>query len=517
MELGYFIEFLPKAAPLGIGLLASHMRALGEDVHLWDLNVTKMSAEDITRIAPDGGRGVVFGLSCLTANVGQGYQLSKTIRALAPQTKIIYGGVHPTAMPGEPLEKGFADAVVRGEGEETLPALIQKWRQGESPIGQPGITCRDESGTIIHGPPAPLIEDLNRYPGFPYDMIDISRYNLGLVATSRGCPFDCIFCSQRLITGRRFKFRSTENVIGELDFLINDCGQKSIMFVDDLFTGNKARVIELCHEIRKREFNKKCHFGAQVRADGIDHEILSVLKESGFKNLAFGIETSSEKLMAFINKKETLSHIVEKVRMANSYGLITEGVFILGFPGETLNDRLRAVKLAQEMALGRVRFNNLTPYPGTHVYQIAKDEGRLTIEEGWTNFNSAGATSSKIGSRFTIPYVPEGTTSGALQGEILLCNMYTFVKRLLKMITANKEPSGIGFELSMDDLLKPKKIAMLFMAFATVVLRTGWFICTERECRSFLFHMLRNAFPLMDQQVQEALISPIPPIETARK
>ena len=517
MQLGYFYEFLPKAVPWGVGLLASRMRDLGYDVQLWDLNARDISLSDIAQEAPDGGNGVLFGLSCLTANAAQGYQIAKMIKDVAPSSKIVYGGIHPTALPDEPMEKGLADAVVRGEAEESFPELIRRWSAAEDIAGQPGITCRDETGKVVHGPQAPYIDDLDQYPGFPYDMIDLSKYNIGMIITSRGCPYDCIFCSQRLITGRRFRFRSTEKVVADLEYLIKICGQTYIMFVDDLFTGNKKRLIELCHEIRRRGLHKKCIFGAQVRADSIDEEILTVLTQSGFKTISFGIETSSERLMTFIRKKETLAHIVQKALLAKSYGLLTEGVFIFGFPGELFDDRLRAVKLAKEMGLGRLRFNNLTPYPGTHVYEIALAEKRLTIQDGWKNFNSAGAASAKVGSRFVIPYVPQGTTDGAIQGEVILSNIYSSFRQVFHMITATKEPSGMGFELTFAELLNPRKAAMLLLAFATVILRTTWFLLTEQECRVFLLHILRGSFPKMDPQVQEALRGPLPDRTMYRK
>jgi anaerobic magnesium-protoporphyrin IX monomethyl ester cyclase len=508
MELGYFYEFLPKAVPWGVGLMASRMRDLGYDVQLWDLNTRDLSSPDIAKEVPDGGEGVLFGLSCLTANAAQGYQIARMLKDIAPSAKIVFGGIHPTALPDEPMEKGFADAVVRGEAEESFPELLRRWCAGEDVAGQPGITCRNEAGKVVHGPPAPYIDDLDQYPGFPYDMIDLSKYNLGMIITSRGCPYDCIFCSQRLITGRRFRFRSTEKVMADLEYLINICGQTYVMFVDDLFTGNKKRLIELCREMQQRGLHEKCIFGAQVRADSIDEEILNTLIKSGFKTISFGIETSSERLMAFIRKKETLAHIVQKALLAKSYGLLTEGVFIFGFPGETFDDRLRAVKLAKEMGLGRLRFNNLTPYPGTHVYEIALEEKRLTIQSGWGNFNSAGAASAKIGSRFVIPYVPQGTTDGAIQGEVILSNIYSSFRQVFHMVTATKEPSGMGFELTFRELLKPRKAINLSLAILNVMARTVWFLMTERECCRFLMRIMRNVYPEMDSAVRQALDHP---------
>lgn len=507
LQLGYFHSFLPRAVPFGAGLLAARMRALGEQVQLWDLEVHHYSDEEIMRVAPGGGANVVFGISCMTPNAAQGYAFARRIRKIAPAARIVFGGIHPSAVPEEPLSEGCADVVVRGEGEEVFPELLRRWRDHKEVTEQPGVSCRDANGQIVHGPPAPPILDLDAYPPFPYDLIDVSKYHLGLIQTSRGCPYNCIFCSQRVITGRRYRYHKTEHVINELEFLVSQCHQRSIMFVDDFFTADQQRVTELCGEIRRRRLNEKACFGAQTRADRLSREILREMRSAGFENLAFGFETASEAIMTLIEKKETVAEVVKGARLASQEGFNVEGVFIFGFPGETLEDRLRCFRLAREVGLGRARFNNVIPYPGCRLYDMAKKEGRLTILKNWSNFNSAGAVSSRLGSGYVLPYVPNGTTDGALQGDVLLATMlfYFNSRKLGKMVTSKREPSGIGFELTFRQLLEPVKIACFILAVATMILRTTWFLVGQKECRRFLRAILMNRLPDFDSGIHEAL------------
>ena len=178
---------------------------------------------------------------------------------------------------------------------------------------------------------------------------------------------------------------------------------------------------------------------------------------------------------------------------------------IFGFPEETYEDRLKGVELAQRMGLTRVRFNNLSPYPGTPVFHSARASGELHVEEDWANFISAGATATKLGSGFRLPYVPEGTTDGALQGEVIIANLISTVRdRLSNMITRDRKPSGMGFELTFYQLLYPKKLYHLFMAFSTILLRLSWYLMTEHECRNFFVAAVFGRFPPMDPEVAEA-------------
>lgn len=507
LQLGYFRSFLPRSVPFGVGLLAARMRALGWQVHLWDLEVRNYTDEEILMAAPEGGAEVVFGISCMTPNAAEGYSFARRIRKIAPAARIVFGGIHPSALPEEPLLEGVADAVVRGEGEETLPELLARWRDHKEVAGQPGVSCRDRQGHIVHGPTAPPVLDIDTYPPFPYDLIETSKYHLGLIQTSRGCPYNCIFCSQRVITGRNYRYHRTERVISELDFLVNNCHQTSIIFVDDFFTADHKRVTELCYEIRRRHLHEKAIFGAQTRADKLSREILQEMRSAGFVNLAFGFETASENIMTLIDKKETVAEVAKGVRMARQEGFNVEGVFIFGFPGETMKDRLRCLRLAGDVGLGRARFNNVIPYPGCRLYDMAKKEGRLTVRKDWGNFNSAGAVSSRLGRAYILPYVPEGTTNGGLQGDVLLATVlfYLSPRKLGKMVTPKREPSGIGFELTFRQLLQPVKIAYFIFAVATIILRTLWFLLTEKECRGFLWAILTGRLPELEPSVNEAL------------
>ncbi len=140
--------------------------------------------------------------------------------------------------------------------------------------------------------------------------------------------------------------------------------------------------------IRKKGFHKKVIFDCQARGDTVDEEILKALRESGFRTIHFGIETASERLMKLIDKKETVQQVIEGINLTKKFGFQVSGTFILGLPTETKEERKAAYKLAKELSLNYVRFNNATPYPGTRLYEIAVEEGSTLIRVGTSLFGA---------------------------------------------------------------------------------------------------------------------------------
>jgi radical SAM superfamily enzyme YgiQ (UPF0313 family) len=168
--------------------------------------------------------------------------------------------MHPTVLSEEVLKDSNVDIVVRGEGEEILNILYQRIKNNEDYKDIEGISFY-ENGKIIHNESAPL-PDLEKIQGFPYNLFEkyTGKYELGFISSSRGCPYNCIFCSQRCISGRNYRFISSDIVIQDLEKLIFKYNRTYITFVDDSFTINKKRVFELCDLIQKKGFHKKVQF-----------------------------------------------------------------------------------------------------------------------------------------------------------------------------------------------------------------------------------------------------------------
>jgi radical SAM superfamily enzyme YgiQ (UPF0313 family) len=176
----------------------------------------------------------------------------------------------------------------------------------------------------------------------------------------------------------------------------------------------------------------------------------------------FGLETASERLMVILNKKETVQQNIEAVKLSKKYGFGVSGTFILGLPTETRQERWQAYRLAKELDLDYVRFNNATPYPGTALYEIAKAEGRLHVDENWTNLNACASLVQDSLTASKLPYVPKTCSEEELKKDIIKANLYFSLRpaNVLKLLIKRVGPAG-WFYLPPRWYLKPKEWASL--------------------------------------------------------
>lgn len=456
-KLGDFYRYLPLSPPIGIGTLAGYLLEKGKEVKILDEHISPITDASLDDYVKDLSKPYIFGISSVTAGIGRSYQLAEMIKTRYPDAKLIMGGIHPTVLPEEVLQRDFVDIVVRREGEETLNLLYSAIKENVDYTKLLGISFRDNH-RIVQNPSAPLT-DLNLLPPFPYHLFaKYPRYNFGFILSARGCPYDCIFCSQRLISGRLYRYVSAERVIEELDLLINKYNQKSIIFVDDNFVVNKERTKRLCNLMYENKFHNKADFHCQTRGDAIDAEILQFLKMAGFKYIDFGIETASERLMKLINKGETVEDNARAVILAKKFGLQVTATFILGLPTETKEERRQAYSLAKKLNVDYARFNNATPYPGTKLFKIATEENRLYIEKDWSNINACGALVGGFFGKAKLPYVPLTTSEKELKRDAIKANLLFYLRprSVWRVLREGMIPAG-WLELPKGWYLKPKE------------------------------------------------------------
>lgn len=443
-KLGGFARYVPLTVPIGIGYLAAYLAAHDNRVRIIDEEIEPISGAVLDKHVEGLKRPYIFGLSCLTAGIGRGHEVAAFIKSKYPDSKIIFGNIHPTVLYEEVLRDPNVDIVVRGEGEEVLNELYTRIKSRKSYADIKGISFRSEE-SVVSNENAQL-PDLNKVPIFPYKLFKqySEKYALGFIASSRGCPYNCIFCSQRSISGRKYRFFPSQVVINSIDELINEHKQSFITFVDDSFLMNKERVFELCEAIQAKGFHKRAIFDCQARSDTIDERILKALRDSGFRTIHFGIETASERLMELIDKRETVSEIRESVKLAKKMGFQVSGTFILGLPTETREERASSYRLAKELSLDYVRFNNATPYPGTKLYEIAKAEKRLNPGDQWENLNACGTLVESPFKTSALAYVPLTVSEEELRHDILKYNLfYSFrPQSIYKILKERVGPAG---------------------------------------------------------------------------
>ncbi|TAN61176.1 radical SAM protein, partial [bacterium] len=386
-QYGHLNRLVKPGLPLSIGALAGYLLDKGVSVRVADDQVDDLSAEGLTNILNDFSPSIA-GMTCLTPNVFRVFELASIVKAYCKDIWVVAGGAHATVCPDECLGNGNIDFVARQEGEVTLWELVKARLNQTGKEYISGLSFK-ENGKIRHNPDRPFQQRLDEFPKFPFKLLmnPPGRYNPGHLVTSRGCPFKCVFCSSRNISGFGYRSLSAGRVIEEIEGLINDYKIRSLMFEDDNFLVDKKRAMQICDGLIEKGFNRVISWRCQARADLVSLDVLGKMKQAGCVNISFGIETASQRLMELIKKGETVEDNIKAVRLAKSAGLGTRGAFILGLPTETRQESLATIRLAKSLPLDEVKFSLATPYPGSPLYEMAKKEGCI-IDGRWERLNT---------------------------------------------------------------------------------------------------------------------------------
>ena len=325
----------------------------------------------------------VVGISTITATVTRGYALAEECRALG--IPVVLGGPHVTFLPEEAL--GHAELVVRGEGEGAMETLLDVWKGGylEATDAQyatvPNLSWKDASGRVIHNATAPWLTDLDALPVPDFSLADgtadcvMGGRKTVMVQTSRGCPFDCSFCSVTGMFGRKFRYRSVESILTELRRY--DRPDHFVFFCDDNFTANPRRARELLEAMIAEGF--QFQWSTQVRTDlGRDPELVSLMKRAGCHTVFIGFESVNPQSLAEMKKNQSLADIREAIDVIQGAGIHIHGMFVFGFDADNRDTVEATVTFARERKLTSVQLLILTPLPGSQLYEQLSAGGRIT-------------------------------------------------------------------------------------------------------------------------------------------
>ncbi|MCS7103573.1 MAG: B12-binding domain-containing radical SAM protein [Candidatus Korarchaeum sp.] len=364
--------------PLGLAYLASIAREEGYEVNIFDFSSLN-SDLDSSRSLLKGFDPDVIGISSTTPATYDAYEIARISKELNENAIVIVGGPHTTFLPTYTLRNcPFIDVVVRGEGEESFRESLRALERSDLDLRSlrevRGISYREPSGEIRHNPPRQVVSELDYLPMPAYDLIDwhlyeIGKLRYGVVMTSRGCPFNCIFCSSSLQFGKIWRAHSVSRVIEELRILREDFRVREIEFLDDTFTLNRRRAREICESIVREGIDLS--WSASSRVNTFDRETVEAMKKAGAHTVYFGIESGTQKVLDFIGKGIRLSQAADAVKLAAKYGLKALGSFVIGFPIETREDIERTISFAKKLNVDYAQFTVATPYPGTRLWNFA--------------------------------------------------------------------------------------------------------------------------------------------------
>lgn len=402
--------------PVGLTYLAGYIREQGSEVAIYDFQIEERDFELFLKdFRPD-----LVGITCQTALFYNTLDLADRIKKIFPQVMIAVGGTHPTYRPDDLFQSLSIDFVIRGEGELTFSEIISNFKNGKVDLEKIEGLSYKKDGKIIHNPKRELIKNLDILPLPAIDLLALEKYRVspdnylggkvGLISTSRGCPFGCIFCACKEAFNRTYRARQLENVFEEIKYYLDNYQISELFVMDDCFGLERDRAIKFCRGMVERGYNKKLLWWCQLRVDVVDEELLAEMKEAGCKIVSFGIESGVQRILDFISKRVKLEQIKKAVKMVKNAGMEPRGSFILGLPTETLKDSLTTILFSLKLPLSQAKFGLATPYPGTKLWEIALSENQVKDEgEDWNRFTQMAAYT-----KYKPPYIPKGRSAAEL-------------------------------------------------------------------------------------------------------
>lgn len=374
------IKFLTP--PLGLAYLASSLREAGFKVRVIDNMVENLSIEKILNAVKDS---FMVGITSTTPTFKTALKYAKKIKSEFSDIFVILGGVHASYMPEKAITDGDADAVCVGEGEKTVVEVAENIESLKSLENVKGLYFR-EDGRIKFTGERDFIEDLDTIPFPAYDLLPMDKYIVVgkklthfPVITSRGCPFGCIYCATSSFMGRKFRKMSAERVAEEIEWLYHRFKARGIAISDDTFTLDRKRVERICEEMRNRRLDVE--WSCSSRVDTVNRDLLEKMKKAGCGMIYYGVESANQKVLEFYRKRISLKKVEDAVKHTRNAGIGVTASFILGAPIETREDCLKTIDYAIKLDPDYAQFSLLTPYPGTELYSIAKENNWLITED----------------------------------------------------------------------------------------------------------------------------------------
>lgn len=408
-----------KMVPIGIAQIAAVLRERGVVVEILDQYAECLPldqvAERIRAFAPD-----LIGYGATTPNYYAAINFARAVRERFPDIPTVFGGHHPSALPGETLGESCVDFVIRDEGEFALLELLEALPAG--PYDHIAGLSHKGSSMIVHNAPrAPL--DVNALPYPAYDMLPLALYDspsyfkfqtpVFHMHATRGCPFRCTYCiNADLAVSVKYRRKDIAKVVDEMEMLHEVHGARQVQFVDPMFPLSPKHGIEFAEEILRRGLQKRLVWNISTRADILNAEMVEAMAKAGCRGIVFGIETDVPELLKTVNKKFDIAKVREGCRLCRKAGMVVSAGFILGFPGETRAMSQRTIDFAKSLDIHYAQFSVLVPYPGTPLYNELMAAGKIDPkrERDYAAFNQ------NVGNTDHDPvFVPEGRTAAELK------------------------------------------------------------------------------------------------------
>ena len=370
---------------IGLAYIAASLEQKGHSVSILDTGISERNeVETFVRTPFD-----IIGVTATSFTFRDAVEVIKVVKDTNPQVPIVLGGPHASVAREELFGCEEIDFAVYGEGEEAMPELV-RCLEGGSDFSQgsyeaiAGLMYR-KNGKIVVNALRPWNRALDSLPFPSYGSLPMERYELYPLITSRGCPYECTYCAASTVWGRRWRARSPENLLEEIQYLLSNWGRKEIAVCDDNFNVQVNRAMRFCELLIDSGMNVEWSCWS-FRADCADPDLLKAMKESGCKSVSVGIESANPQVLKNIKKRETVEEIEEGIRNIKEAGLQCIGLNMIGNQGDNSNTIGETIAFNRKLKIDDAKFFLAIPYPKTELWDYVEKNGRF-LKTDYTQFH----------------------------------------------------------------------------------------------------------------------------------
>ncbi|GBD97952.1 MAG TPA: B12-binding domain-containing radical SAM protein [Nitrospirae bacterium] len=394
-----------KKPVLGISYIAAYLEENGFDCKIFDAYFNNLT-EDILARNVVGYNPDIIGISSMTHEITQAASIASILKEKL-NVPVVIGGCHVTALPERTLDEfPVFDYGIYGEGEQTMLELLDclSGSSQQNLKSVRGLVFREEKSIIVNEPRAfftssqldelPLPALHHYYDNNTEALKDKDAYYV--MMSGRGCPYNCAFCMQ--VLGRKIRSRSPENICREIEHAVSHYGGHMISFIDELFLNNDKRTEKVLQLMIETGLSKKIKWAAHTRANIVNPELIDLAKRAGCFSISIGVESGDDEILKAVGKGITVERIKKAVKIIKGAGLALETFFIIGHPNETKETVRKTIDLAAELNPTTIAVGIMVPYPGTRVYNMAKngEGGYRLLSENWAEYDKYGGRSLEV-------------------------------------------------------------------------------------------------------------------------
>jgi len=380
--------------PIGLAYVAAALEKSGFQVEMFDNYLLETPIDEVKHELKRRNPEIV-GITCSSATYSRCVETAKAVKEALPSCKVVVGGWHPSYEPDSMLQHPEIDYVAMGEGERAmteLAACITKGEDTKAVAQIAGVAYRHE-GKIVKNAQQ-FISNMDEIPFPAWHLLPLHLYDRRIeflnvkpvdnMSIARGCPFNCAFCETRQLWGKTCRTFSPPRVLEEIKHLMANYGTQGIYFINDNFTIRKKETAELCALMRKEKLD--IEWICDTRADLITRDLLRDMKAAGCKTIWFGGESGSPRILQKLNRNITLEQMERALKMCREEGIQTACSFLLGIPGEILEDMEATFKFARKIDPDWCRFNVFVAVPGSALYDEVMEKGLYDRIEDFTAY-----------------------------------------------------------------------------------------------------------------------------------